>query len=80
MVLRLIQIILELRIVVASQFGKAGSVTLYQDTHVDLWHFRLGHPSYAKMSLLNKFVSGLNSNMAIGCDICCQTKEIVFSY
>ena len=37
--------------------------------NVDLWHFCLRHPSYAKMSLLNKFVFGLNSNKVVCCDI-----------
>ena len=34
-----------------------------------MWHFCLRHPSYAKMSLLNKFVFGLNSNKVVCCDI-----------
>ena len=30
--------------------------------NADLWHFRLGHPSYAKLSLLHNLISGLQAN------------------
>ena len=56
------------------------SVSNNSANNVDLWHFRLGHPSYAKLSLLNKFVSGLNSNKAACCDICHFAKQKRLSF
>ena len=41
----------------------------------DLWHFRLGHPSHAKLSLLNKIVSDLAINKPHCCDICHLAKQ-----
>ena len=48
--------------------------------NVDLWHFRLGNPSYAKLSLLNKLVSSLQSNKTICCDICHFAKKKRLSF
>ena len=46
----------------------------------DLWHFRLGHPSHAKLSLLNKIVSDLAINKPHGCDICHLAKQKSLSF
>ena len=57
------------------------SVSNNSVNNVDLWHFRLGHPSYAKLSLPNKFVFGLNSNnKATCCDICHFAKQKRLSF
>ena len=54
-----------------SQPSAAGSTTATSD----LWHFRLGHPSHAKLSLLNKIVSNLAINKPHCCDICHLAKQ-----
>ena len=46
----------------------------------DLWHFRLGHPSHAKLSLLNKTVPGLTVNKSHCCDICHLAKQKRLSF
>ena len=46
----------------------------------DLWHFRLGHPSHAKLSLLNKIVSDLAINKPHCCDICHLAKQKRLSF
>ena len=46
----------------------------------DLWHFRLGHSSHAKLSLLNKIVSDLAINKPHGCDICHLAKQKRLSF
>jgi len=48
--------------------------------NADLWHFHLGHLSYAKFSLLNNLVSGLPANKAKCCDICHFSKQKRLSF
>ena len=40
----------------------------FTSVNADLWHFCLGHPSYAKLSLLNNLVSVLLANKTVCCD------------
>ena len=41
----------------------------------DLWHTHLGHPSFSKMLLLNKFVPFVSKNKSQCCDICHFAKQ-----
>ena len=52
----------------------------FNSVNVDLWHFRLGHPSYAKLSLLHNLVSGLQANKTPFCDICHFFKQKRLSF
>ena len=45
-----------------------------------MWNFCLGHPSYAKFSLLNNLVSVLPANKTISCDICHFSKQKRLSF
>ena len=45
-----------------------------------MWNFRLGHPSYAKLSLLNNLVSVLPANKTICYDICHFSKQKRLSF
>ena len=48
--------------------------------NADLWHFHLGHPSYAKLFLLHNLVSGLQANKTPCCDICHFSKQKRLSF
>ena len=41
----------------------------------NLWHFRLGHPSHAKLSLLNNVVPDVHINKIQCCDVCHFSKQ-----
>ena len=45
-----------------------------------LWHFRLGHPSHAKLSLLNKLVPDVHVNKSHCGDICHFSKQKRLSF
>ena len=52
----------------------------FTSVNADLWHFHLGHPSYAKLSLLNNLVSVLPANKTVCCDICHFSKQKRLSF
>ena len=41
----------------------------------DLWHSRLGHPSFSKLVLLNKLVGFKVSNKSDCCEVCHFSKQ-----
>ena len=45
-----------------------------------LWHVRFGHPSHAKLSLLNKLVPDVHVNKSHCCDVCHFSKQKSLSF
>ena len=41
----------------------------------NLWHSRLGHPSFSKLALLNKLIGSEVSNKSYCCEVCHFSKQ-----
>ena len=67
-------------LVVSSRIFVSVPSVKFNSVQADLWHFRLGHPSYAKLSLLNNLVSVLPANKTICYDICHFSKQKRLSF
>ena len=66
--------------VVSSRIFVSVPSVKFNSVQADLWNFRLGHPSYARFSLLNNLVSILPANKTICYDICHFSKQKRLSF
>ena len=58
-----------------SQIALTALVAFAGHTSSTLWHSRLGHPSFSKLSLLNKIVSSEAFNNPDCCEVCHLSKQ-----
>ena len=47
---------------------------------IDLWHFKLGHPSYERLVLLKQFYLILTSDKQFICETCHHSKQKKLSF
>ncbi|XP_059436398.1 uncharacterized protein LOC132169376 [Corylus avellana] len=61
-------------------FEQHVSFTSIKKPSLDVWHYRLGHPSLARIKLLDKHVSEISCNSESVCPICPMAKQHKLSF
>ena len=59
----------------ASQIAPTTLVASTSQSSSTLWHSKLGHPSFSKISLLNKLVGSEAFNKSDCCEVCHFSKQ-----